>query len=679
MLNKLFIKIVIFSILLALVPVGFIGFLSINRFSNTINSEQVDTMASLANDRTILLSEKINTLQMLMQTTSRQPVIISSLEGGGRNSILESNLKYLIDHGKGLLTDSLLVRANGTVVYDSAQTIPFSNFTQTPYFTQMIRSDKQILSPVFRTVSNGKAVTVLSTPVHNNQGRIIGGVLIAIDYEILTSATISHDPYHQELIFGIISNDGFVISHDNKSYILTYDYKTQTNGLEKIFGRMKLNKADHAFYTLNGVPKLMAFNPYTFNADSGQGWYIWCATTVDLYMKPVKTTSWYVYITILAAILIVPALALFFGKKISEPLKDLSRVTMEIAKGNLAVDIKSLSTNDEIGQLSRNSAGMVTNLQGIVQGVLTESKSVEESADKARSSFEQLQVSVQEISLKIEQISAGMEETAASTEELNAASRDISGMLEKSSDNAASGAIQAREMLQRAVKLKATATESNANTASLLEKTRNKLTKAVDEAQVVHRINMLTGEILGIAEQSNLLALNAAIEAARAGEAGLGFAVVAEEVRKLAEQSSVTASDIQTITSQVYESVQYLVESSSELVNFIDTNIAQDYRNFVETGEQYNADAESIASLMNEFNLGSEALKKMIAHVVQSVDQIAQSSGSSAMEAGYINEHLVKIVDQVNKVAELINDNRKSASCLLETVNIFKLNNKEQD
>ena len=69
----------------------------------------------------------------------------------------------------------------------------------------------------------------------------------------------------------------------------------------------------------------------------------------------------------------------------------------------------------------------------------------------------------------------------------------------------------------------------------------------------------------------------------------------------------------------------------------------------------------------------------MIAHVVQSVDQIAQSSGSSAMEAGYINEHLVKIVDQVNKVAELINDNRKSASCLLETVNIFKLNNKEQD
>jgi hypothetical protein len=92
-------------------------------------------------------------------------------------------------------------------------------------------------------------------------------------------------------------------------------------------------------------------------------------------------------------------------------------------------------------------------------------------------------------------------------------------------------------------------------------KTKTQLEKAIEESKVVEQIDVLTGSIMQITSQTNLLALNAAIEAARVGDVGKGFSVVAEEIRKLAEQSKDTVIEIQNISTKVTESVQNLTES----------------------------------------------------------------------------------------------------------------------
>ncbi len=126
---------------------------------------------------------------------------------------------------------------------------------------------------------------------------------------------------------------------------------------------------------------------------------------------------------------------------------------------------------------------------------------------------------------------------------------------------------------------------------------KQKLESAIESSKVVEQINVLSDSIMNITSQTNLLALNAAIEAARAGEAGKGFSVVADEIRKLAEQSKDTVTEIQSITVKVIESVKNLSDSSSNLLTFVSTDMDNDYKTMLNVADKYSEDASFVDTL----------------------------------------------------------------------------------
>lgn len=169
------------------------------------------------------------------------------------------------------------------------------------------------------------------------------------------------------------------------------------------------------------------------------------------------------------------------------------------------------------------------------------------------------------------------------------------------------------------------------------------------------------------------MALNAAIEAARAGEAGKGFAVVADEIRVLAENSKNAVSRINDITYNVSEAVESVVQDSKALLDFVDNQVLNDYKMFVDTSQQYNQDADSVHNVVTEINVIAEQLFDTIRQMRQAIDEITTAAGEGAQGTTDIATRVTDIASKTDDVLHQSLENQKSAEKLDGMVGFFQL------
>lgn len=324
-----------------------------------------------------------------------------------------------------------------------------------------------------------------------------------------------------------------------------------------------------------------------------------------------------------------------------------------LESGDLTNSIE-INTKDEIGDIARalNNAG--TKIKELIKEIIGGSNQISSSGQELSANTQEVSAKMEEINESTEEISKGAQDLSAITEEVSASAQEIGATTNELVNKAIGAAVSVSEIKKRSLEIKKKAAESINQGNLIYQVKKSNIVKAIEDGKVVQEVKMMAESISDIASQTNLLALNAAIEAAKAGENGRGFAVVAEEVRQLAEQSAEAVSSIQGMVIQVQNAVENLAESGQDILKYIVNNVQPDYQLLMDTGVQYEKDAEFVSKITEEFASSSKQINEVIDqinHAMQNVSATAEESGAGSEE----------VLSNVNQMTTAISDIAKSA------------------
>lgn len=548
---------------------------------------------------------------------------------------------------------SWYVDQTGDGILDKQNLLSVEDFTPNNekmnwYYTS-INTQKPVWLQFTDTQRNTEMITYAKPLFKENQ--LVGVIGLDLNFDYFKNLISDFKIYDTGYAFLLDENYNYSIhptlsKEDNMVTIAGGKYKYIADLME--------NKSEVVFSAEFGnTNKLLSF------VQIKNGWILLMSAPTKEVMGAIIETSNLIILIIIVGSIVTILGAYFFINKTIKPIKNVVIFADDIANGKLNLENLTVSSKDEIGQmtLSLNTMKnqlreMISGVKNIVQQITISSEELSAFGEQVGRAAEQVGDSIQSVASGAEEQSAQVEETAGILEDMKNRIEVVVTSIEKLAEDGS--------LVIKNIEMGSTSVQNSIDQIDNVKNSSSEVTKLMTVlGDTSQEIGNIVGLIKSIAEQTNLLALNAAIEAARAGDAGRGFSIVADEIRSLAEDSSEATEKIAGLINKIQfditQTINKVKQSEEEVENSVEvigmTNQAFD--EIIKISDKLIKGLGDVSVQTREMDRMSKSVKSAIDNIAA----VSQEAASNSEEVAASSEEQVsatsEIVSSATRLAEI--------------------------
>ncbi|WP_158068842.1 methyl-accepting chemotaxis protein [Domibacillus epiphyticus] len=516
------------------------------------------------------------------------------------------------------------------------------------------------VSDVIISRATNLPVVMITSPIKDGD-KVIGALVARMDAEFL-SRMIDDIKHGDSGTAFIVNKTGMMVANpDRQTVIDQVNYielaKKDESYAELAKATALMTEENHGVteFQLNGTTQYLGFSPI-----DGTDWAIGVGVEQDEILAPLKNLRTFMIIATGIILLIGLAVISFISRNITKPIITVTKLGEYMSKNDFThpVPDKLIRRKDEVGilanvfhQISDSMKSMIVQVRNGSEQVLHSSQLMNESARLASDMAIDINDSIREVDQGSAVQVQSAEESARAMEEL---SQGIQHVAESASLIASSSSAM-NENAKSGYTFVQSAIDQMNDIQKGTDETRSSIRLLENDSREIGQIITVITNISG---QTNLLALNAAIEAARAGEAGRGFSVVADEIRKLADQTTNSASQIQ----KLIENIQYNTKKSVTSIEAGTDDVNKGRERINEVGQKFN----EILKAISEVTVKIEDMSAVSEEMSASTEQVAASVQEMAGTAQIASQSAQRVSNSSNEQLHVINEINDAATSLSE-------------